>query len=130
KILNNKILNNHIGIFSSALNSTVISNVVCSNMVLDFNFSEWLSNYGENNTCDNPGRWNDASKSGCTNRCQINKATDIFDVVEILEYLSGDKNFTDLSNHVKPTYYKFVNESDDINLFDAFALINKIVTER
>ncbi len=62
-----------------------------------------------------------------------NKATDIFDAVEMLEYLSGQKNSTELSHYDsnnKYGYYKFVgNVSDDINLFDVFVLIDRIVIE-
>jgi len=54
-----------------------------------------------------------------------NEATDIFDVVEMLEYLSGQKNSTQLSQ--EKACYKFVNENADINLFDVFTLIDKIV---
>jgi|GEM_PF-1984573 len=53
----------------------------------------------------------------------LNKATDIFDAVEMLEYLSENKNLSQ-----NRTYYKFANYDDDINLPDIFALIHKIVT--
>jgi len=47
------------------------------------------------------------------------------------EYLSGDKNLTQLSNHDKPRYYKFDgNENNaNINLLDVFALIDNIITK-
>ena len=49
----------------------------------------------------------------------------------MLEYLSGQKNLTQLSNHNKPGYYKFDggNDNKDINLPDVFALIAHIVRE-
>ncbi|PKP57297.1 MAG: hypothetical protein CVT89_04750 [Candidatus Altiarchaeales archaeon HGW-Altiarchaeales-2] len=57
------------------------------------------------------------------------KAKDLFDAVEMLEYLSGQKNFNQLSYSNIPGYYKFVgNENSEITLFDVFALIDKIVT--
>ncbi|NCN69171.1 MAG: hypothetical protein GW904_05485, partial [Candidatus Altiarchaeum hamiconexum] len=48
---------------------------------------------------------------------------DIFDTVEMLEYLSGERSQL---IHTQE-YYKFVG-SGDINLLDVFALIDKIVT--
>ena len=48
---------------------------------------------------------------------------DIFDAVEMLEYLSGERSQL---IHTQE-YYKFVG-SGDINLLDVFALIDKIVT--
>jgi len=58
------------------------------------------------------------------------KATDIFDLVEMLEYLSGEKNLTQLSNYNKLCYYNFVgSDCSDINLPDVFALIENIVIE-
>ncbi|PKP59426.1 MAG: hypothetical protein CVT88_05535, partial [Candidatus Altiarchaeales archaeon HGW-Altiarchaeales-1] len=70
------------------------------------------------NFCD-PGE----NATNCPVDC--NKATDIFDAVEMLEYLSENKN---LSRN--RTYYKFANYDDDINLPDVFALIENIVTEQ
>ncbi len=52
------------------------------------------------------------------------KATDIFDAVEMPEYLSENKNLSQ-----NRTYYKFANYDDDINLPDVFALIDNIVRE-
>ncbi|MDI6730734.1 MAG: carboxypeptidase regulatory-like domain-containing protein [Candidatus Altarchaeum sp.] len=54
-----------------------------------------------------------------------NEVKDIFDAIEMLEYLSGQKNLENLS-YTKGCY-KFVNYNDDINLFDVFALIDRIV---
>ena len=99
----------------------------------------------QNNNCMNDGKchpadWtcvNASSNINATHYCdanhyaQIKKATDIFDVVEMLEYLSGQKNSTQLSNNDIQGYYKFDgNENNaDLNLFDVFALIAQIVTE-
>ncbi len=57
---------------------------------------------------------------------KFGKATDIFDAVEMLEYLSGQKNLENLT-YCK-SYYN-LNNDDDINFFDVFALIDKIVTD-
>jgi len=63
----------------------------------------------------------------------VAKRKDIFDAVEMLEYLSKQKNSTQLihyDNNNKYLYYKFTgNESDDINLLDVLALIDNIVTK-
>jgi len=45
----------------------------------------------------------------------------------MLEYLSGQKNFNQLSHYNITGYYKFTG-SGDINLPDVFALIAQIVT--
>ncbi|PKP56445.1 MAG: hypothetical protein CVT89_06200 [Candidatus Altiarchaeales archaeon HGW-Altiarchaeales-2] len=137
-ITNNTANSNDYGIYlSHSSNNKLNSNFVCGNTNLDFNSNNWLSSNGDNNTCDKSDNWKDSSMPagtiGCKGKCQINKAKDIFDVVEMLEYLSGQKNSTQLSNYNnynKYGYYKFVgNNSDDINLSDAFALINKIVID-
>ncbi|CEG12984.1 hypothetical protein MSIBF_A3030005 [groundwater metagenome] len=114
-------------------NNLINFNSVCSNINYDFYSSDWLSSFGSNNTCDKAEKWNDtdATNGGCINKCQfqsIGKATNIFDMVEMLEYLSGDKNFTQLSHHDIQGYYKFVG-SGDINLLDVLALIDNIVIE-
>jgi len=44
----------------------------------------------------------------------------------MLEYLSGEKNFNQLSHYNITGYYKFTG-SGDINLLDVFALIAQIV---
>ncbi|OQX19566.1 MAG: hypothetical protein BWK75_05525 [Candidatus Altiarchaeales archaeon A3] len=122
KISNNKISNNTVGIFSQNSNSTINNNAVCGNMQLDFNSTNWLSSSGDNNACDKADGWNDTNIIGCRNKC---KASDIFDLVEMLEYLSGEKTGLYREN----SYYKFVGSvSDYINLLDAFALIAQIVT--
>jgi len=51
------------------------------------------------------------------------QATDIFDAVEMLEYLSEDKIL------IRVTDYYNLNNDKIVNLFDGFALIEKIVTE-
>ncbi len=61
---------------------------------------------------------------------ELIKADDIFDAVEMLEYLSGEKNLTELTKYDEfgKSYYKFVgSDSDNINLLDVFALIDNIV---
>ncbi|ODS37430.1 hypothetical protein BEH94_06210 [Candidatus Altiarchaeales archaeon WOR_SM1_SCG] len=65
----NRILNNNIGIYSENSNSTTNSNFACRNTNLDFNSSDWFLSSGDNNTCDNPDRWNDANTTGCTYVC-------------------------------------------------------------
>jgi len=123
EISNNEISNNRIGIFSNSSNSTINHNLVCGNMQWDFNSSDWQSSSGDNNTCNNPYGWNDTSmknvgKIGCTNKCQIKKATDIFDVVEMLEHLSNAQDYT--------SYYD-MDDDGQINLLDVFSLIERIV---
>ncbi len=61
---------------------------------------------------------------------ELIKADDIFDAVEMIEYLSGEKNLTELTKYDEcgKSYYKFVgSDSDNINLFDVFVLIDNIV---
>ncbi|MFN3527645.1 MAG: NosD domain-containing protein, partial [Candidatus Altarchaeaceae archaeon] len=65
----NKISNNKVGISSQKSNSTINSNFVCGNTEFDFNSSDWMSSYGNNNTCDNPDGWNDEGTTGCTYVC-------------------------------------------------------------
>ncbi len=132
----NAISNHNIGIYSENSTSVINSNMVINNTAYDLYSSDWLSSSGSNNTCDKAEKWDDTdvTSGGCRNKYQsqsTEKATDIFDAVEMLEYLSGQKNLTQLSNHNKPGYYKFVgNENNaDINLLDVFALIHKIGME-
>ncbi|NCN64759.1 MAG: hypothetical protein GW779_03435 [Candidatus Altiarchaeum hamiconexum] len=118
-IQGNEILNNTVGIFSNASNSTINSNYVCGNTQLDFDLGDWLSSVGDNNYCGNAGGWNDANTIGCQN---TGKATSIFDLVEMLEYLNREKNLSYLS-------YCDLDNDNNVNLPDAFALIDKIVRE-
>ncbi len=57
------------------------------------------------------------------------KAKDIFDAVEMLEYLSGERNLGNLTHSNQKGYYKFVNGNDnkDINIFDVIVLIDDVV---
>ena len=68
-LLENEISNNTVGIYSENSNSTINSNIVCGNIELDFDSINWLSSTGDNNTCENPGIWNDDGTIGCTNYC-------------------------------------------------------------
>lgn len=43
-------------------------NILCDNDDLDFRLTSTGSN-GDDNTCDNPGLWNDLGTTGCTNSC-------------------------------------------------------------
>jgi len=46
----------------------------------------------------------------------------------MLEYLSGQKNLTQLSNSGKSCYYNFIGSNcNDVNLPDVFALLAQIV---
>ncbi len=79
----------------------------------------WLS-YGENPIhCENNVIYGDPTFHFA--RCD-GKAGDIFDAVEMLEHLSGQKNLSD----DRVCYYDLDN-SNNITLFDIFVLINKIV---
>ncbi len=124
----NKILNNKIGIFSQQSNSTINNNTVCGNTNLDFDFSNSQSGSGDNNTCNSSkvNRWKDngrtGTENGCKNECaKCKEPKDIFDAVEMLEYLSGDKE----SN---PQYCDLNNDTT-VNLLDVLALIDKIVIQ-
>ncbi len=117
-IANNQISNNKIGIFSKLSGSTINNNFVCGNTESDFNSANWLSSSGDNNYCKNADKWNDTNTIGCKNTC---KAKDIFDEVEMLEYLNNGNPLT----HVMD-YYN-LNNDNTINLLDVFALIDKIV---
>ncbi|CEG12987.1 putative cell surface protein [groundwater metagenome] len=119
----NEISNNKIGIFSQQSSLTINNNTVCGNTNLDFYSSNWLSSYGYNNACSNPDGWNDTgTENGCKNECaKCKEPKDIFDAVEMLEYLSGDKE----SN---PQYCDLNNDTT-VNLLDVLALIDKIVIQ-
>jgi len=123
----NEILNNKIGIYSQQSNSTINNNVVCGNTQLDFNSSDWLSSYGSNNTCSKPDGWNDTGKTGCT--CipfDFDNSTDvdIFDVVTGLEYLSGERNESEIFNKQCSARDKV-----KIDFIDLLILISKIGTD-
>lgn len=122
KIQNNKILNNAIGIFSNASN-TMINNNFIHSTYSDFNSTDWLSSYRDNNTCDVANGWNDNDAIGCTYSYIMGKADDIFDAVEMLEYLNNGKFLTHGMD-----YYN-LNNNGVIDLSDVFALIDKIVVE-
>ncbi len=81
------------------------------------------SNIGDDNTCGTVYNYEDiGSASACKNVCPTKKACSIFDAVEMLEYLNGDKNLT---NQID--YYNLYNKDDVINLLDVLTLIDKIV---
>ncbi len=117
---NNKISNNKIGIFSKLSGSIINNNFVWDN-VLDFNSTNWLSSSGDNNTCDVAIGWNDNNAVGCRYSYVGGQADDIFDAVEMQEYLNNGKFLTHGMD-----YYNLNNDAT-INLFDVFALIDKIV---
>jgi len=131
-IEDNEILNNKIGIFSTSSNSIINRNVVCGNTQLDFNSSDWLSSYGSNNTCDKSDGWNDTEKgtTGCTYSCCVsydldnNHVIDIFDAVTGLEYLSGERNESEIFN-------KECSKGIDgkFDFIDLLTLISKIGTD-
>lgn len=96
-----KILENHLGIFSKNSDSLINSNIVCDNTNSDFSSSDWKNSSGNNNTCDNQGIWVDYLKTTCTYSCSIlckqydfnkDESVDIFDAVQALEYLNGEKD--------------------------------------
>jgi len=125
KILNNEILNNSYGLFSNN-SATIISNNTFTNLLYDI-FKSGILNFlsdGDNNTCDLAIGWNDNNAIGCTHSYievkEGKKADDIFDVVEMLEYLN---NRTYLTHGM--SYYN-LNNDNTINLLDVFALIDKI----
>jgi parallel beta-helix repeat protein len=73
-IENNEILNNGHGIYSEYSDSIINNNTVCGNTQYDFYSRDWLSSYGDNNTCSNPDGWNDTGKIGCSYSCPITLA--------------------------------------------------------
>ncbi len=107
-ILTDKLLND----------DTCSQDTECESTHCVHNICRSTSPFCGDNFCD-PGE----NATNCPVDC--NKATDIFDAVEMLEYLSENKN---LSRN--RTYYKFANYDDDVNLPDVFALIENIVTEQ
>ncbi len=121
-IANNQISNNKIGIFSK-LSGSIINNNFVWNNVLNFNSTNWLSSSGDNNTCGITIGWNDNNVVGCMYSYigGGDQADDIFDAVEMLEYLNNGKFLTH-----EMDYYN-LNNDNTINLFDVFALIDKIV---
>ncbi|PKP56947.1 MAG: hypothetical protein CVT88_09560, partial [Candidatus Altiarchaeales archaeon HGW-Altiarchaeales-1] len=128
-IINNTANSNDYGIdLSYSSNNNLNSNFVCGNINLDINSNNWQSS-GDNNTCDKANKWKDSNITtgaiGCKWKCQINKANDIFDAVEMLEYLSGEK---ELENLTYPKAYYDLNNDEVITLFDVFALIDNIAT--
>ncbi len=80
-ILTNNIANlNNGGVgLGSSSNNTLNSNQVCHNTDSDFYFYIYggLDNSGDENTCDNPGDWNDATTTGCTYSCIATTTTTI-----------------------------------------------------
>ncbi|CEG12559.1 hypothetical protein MSIBF_A2470001 [groundwater metagenome] len=127
-IQGNEISNNSIGIYSVESNSTINSNIFCRNTNLDFNSSDWFSSSGDNNTCSSSkvNGWKDIGRTGtgygCKNECaECKEPKDIFDAVEMLEYLSGDKE--------NSTPCWDLNNDHTINLLDVLALIDNIGTE-
>jgi len=108
-ILTNKLLNEDICNQDTECESNHCVHNVCRS----------TSPFCGDNFCD-PGE----NATNCPVDCE--KATDIFDAVEMLEYLSGQKNLQNLT-HEKAYYKLAVSDSDDINLFDVFALIDNIV---
>ncbi len=67
-LISSVISRNNIGIYSLYSNLTAINNKVCSNN-RDFNSSDWMQSYGENNSCDIPDGWNDTGVIGCKYPC-------------------------------------------------------------
>jgi len=64
--------------------------------------------------------WNDNNAVGCRYSYIRGQADNIFDAVEMLEYLNNGKFLTHRIN-----YYNLNNDAT-INLFDVFALIDEI----
>ncbi|MFN3527674.1 MAG: nitrous oxide reductase family maturation protein NosD [Candidatus Altarchaeaceae archaeon] len=116
---------NKIGIFSQKSNSIINSNFVCGNINYDFYSSNWLSSYGDNNTCGNPDGWNDKGTKGCTYSCNCtqydldgNNFVDIFDVVAGLEYLSYGKEIYNKECTAR---------NKEIDLFDLLRIMERLI---
>ena len=133
---NNKLSNNNIGVYSQNSNSTAInSNIVCGNAILDFNFSDWLSSYGNSNICDNPDGWNDTGITGCTYSCynpffikrfsaQYNSHNSLLTITVTFKTNSGnyggndalvDLKLTDSSNNVIKTWKNVATARGKVN---------------
>ncbi len=67
-LLSSKISENNIGIFSLSSNLTAFNNKVCGNSK-DFDSSDWMLSYGDNNSCNTPDGWNDIGDIGCSFSC-------------------------------------------------------------
>ncbi len=66
--------NTKLGIELNVSNTNVFSNIVCVNGQRDFQIDTMAGNTGDNNTCNNPDGWKDASvlsPTGCLNTCLI-----------------------------------------------------------
>ena len=121
-ITNNTILNNYMGIISYYSNLTINANTIRKNKNFDIYSVNWLLSYGDNNTCDKYDGWKDNSTDkGCVTKCRYPE--DIFDVVEMLEYLSGEKGYGEIGVCVD------ANNDGFENLSDALEIITKIMRE-
>jgi len=114
---------------STSTGNIINTNTFCSNNqsggnYYDIYISDAYTTTGDNNTCETTYNYNDTgTTTGCKNKCGgYKEPKDIFDAVEMLEYLSGQK---DLSNQL---YYD-LNNDHTMNLLDVFALIAQIVIE-
>lgn len=130
----------HVERNNNTITATIIDNTNISSVFLCFNNStiEMNSNgqnYSANLSNDTAIYYitaNDRCGNNVTSRVFIlseipklsEKAKNIFDLIEMLEYLSGEKNLENLI-HTK-TYYD-LNDDRTINLLDVFVLINKII---
>jgi len=65
---NNITRNRWQGIYSENSNSTINNNIMCNNWMGDFDIDAMDGNPGNDNTCDNPGDWNEGT-GGCTHSC-------------------------------------------------------------
>ncbi len=70
-LMQNNINNNSLeGVSFVSSNSTrLVSNTICFNYPTDFKSINSFNNTGDENTCENPGYWNDDGIQGCTYYC-------------------------------------------------------------
>jgi len=119
----NEISNNSVGIYSNGSNSTVNSNIVCGNINLDFSSPDWLSSSGDNNTCDNPGGWNDDEINSCRYTCSgLPRVCDINrDGIIIHDYndlINSYKCFLGVEmNCTEISFLEWVNIKQEYNCF-------------
>ncbi|PKP53216.1 MAG: hypothetical protein CVT90_02340 [Candidatus Altiarchaeales archaeon HGW-Altiarchaeales-3] len=111
-IRENKISNNRDGIYSQNSISVINSNIICGNTNKDLNSSDWKVSFGDNNTCDNSGGWEDHGiESSCTFRC--NGTTCDVDNDFYTKELCAGTDCEDLNSFINPATAEICDDSID-----------------
>ena len=76
--IDNNISANYYGVwFAYSYNNNITSNIFCpSNKISDI-ARYMYNNFGDDNTCDKPGAWNDTGTIGCTHSCSGELSGDV-----------------------------------------------------